>query len=36
MKFLMLVIWLKETDYDTKVVEIEKKIPHHNKYIIIN
>ena len=32
----MLVIYLKETDYDTKVGEIEKKIPHHNKYIIIN
>ena len=31
----MLVIWLKKTDYDTKVTEIENKLNNHNhdKYI---
>ena len=31
----MLVIWLKKTDYDTKVTEIENKLNDHNhdKYI---
>ena len=26
----MLVIWLKKTDYDTKVTEIENKLNNHN------
>ena len=26
----MLVIWLKKTDYDTKVTEIESKLNDHN------
>ena len=31
----MLVIWLKKTDYNTKINEIEKAITNHNrdKYI---
>ena len=31
----MLVVWLKKTDYDTKISDIEKKITDHNhdKYI---
>ena len=31
----MLVVWLKKTDYDTKISNIEKKITDHNhdKYI---
>ena len=31
----MLVIWLKKTDYETKVTEIENKLNNHNhdKYI---
>ena len=31
----MLVVWLKKTDYDTKVTEIENKLNNHNhdKYI---
>ena len=26
----MLVIWLKKTDYDTKITKIEKKLTDHN------
>ena len=26
----MLVIWLKKTDYDTKVTKIESKLNNHN------
>ena len=26
-KYLMLLVWLKETDFSTKVTEIEGKIP---------
>ena len=35
MKYQILVIQLKKTDYDTKVKEIEKQITDHshNKYI---
>ena len=31
----MLVIWLKKTDYNTKITEIENKLNNHNhdKYI---
>ena len=34
-KYLMLIIQLKKTDYNTKVTEIEKKLDNHNygKYI---
>ena len=34
-KYLMLVIWLKKTNYGTKVTEIENKLNNHNhdKYI---
>ena len=28
----MLVIWLKKTDYDTKVTEIENKLNNHNRH----
>ena len=36
-KYLVLVIQSKETDYNTKINEIEKKITDHNhdKYITI-
>ena len=35
MKYLVLVIQLKKTDYNTKVTEIENKLNNHNhdKYI---
>ena len=26
----MLVIWLKKTDYNTKVTEVENKLKNHN------
>ena len=32
-RLLILVISLKEADYNTKFVDIEKKIPDHDKYI---
>ena len=32
-RLLILVIQLKEADYNTKIVDIEKKIPDHDKYI---
>ena len=34
-KYLVLVIWLKKADYNTKIIEIEKKLNNHNhdKYI---
>ena len=32
-RLLILVIQLKEADYNTKIVDIEKKIPYHDKYI---
>ena len=34
-KYLILVVLVKKTDYDTKITEIEKKLTNHNhdKYI---
>ena len=32
-RLLILVIQLKEADYNTKIEDIEKKIPDHDKYI---
>ena len=34
-KYLILLIWLKKTDYDSKVTEIENKLNNHNhdKYV---
>ena len=28
--------FVKKTDYDTKIVELEKRIPDHEKYITTN
>ena len=35
MKYLVLIIWLKKTDYDTKITDIENNLNNHNhdKYI---
>ena len=34
-RLLILVIQLEKVDYNTKIDEIEKKIPDHDKYITI-